>query len=139
MRNPDDMSVTKLQIDSELHAAEQALEAAIERRRLAEQELWKAVGSSGKKGAGSAAVDAARAELADADGARIDAERLVGELRKRLAHAQEREASLLAVTDMLIARDEARRANGAHSSNGGNGGPSPKPARRSFLDRLRGR
>jgi hypothetical protein len=139
MRNDEDMSVSRLQIDSELHAAEDALEAATERRRVAEHALWQAVGSSGKKAAGKDLVDAARAELAEADGARVEAERLVADLRRRLAHAQEREASLMAVTDMLIARDEARRANGAHSSNGGNGGPSQKPGRRSFFDRLRGR
>jgi len=137
MRNHDDMSVSKLQIDSELHAAELALEAATERRRVAEHALWEAVGASAQT-SGKELVDAARAERAEAEKARVEAEAVVADLRRRLAHAQERETSLLAVTDMLIARDEARRANGAHSPHNGNGG-SPKSGRRSFLDRLRGR
>jgi outer membrane PBP1 activator LpoA protein len=139
MRNHDDMSVSKLQIDSELHAAERALEAATERRRVAEHALWQAVGASAKKATGKELVDAARAEQAEAEKARVEAEALVAELRRRLVHAQERETSLLAVTDMLMARDDARRANGAHSPHNGNGGSSPKPGRRSLLDRLRGR
>jgi hypothetical protein len=61
----------------------------------------------------------------------------VVDLRKQLEHAQERERRLLAITDMLIAREEARRANGAHSPHNGNGGPSTKPSRRSLFDRFR--
>ena len=59
------------------------------------------------------------------------------DLRKQLEHAQERETRLLAITDMLIAREEARRGNGSHPPQNGNGGQSPKPGRRSFLDRFR--
>lgn len=137
------MSVTKLQIDEELHAAEGALEAATERRRAAEHALWEAVSSSGKSGKKQwrrvGRVEAARAELAEAEQALTDAQALVVDLRRQLDHAQEREARLLAVTDMLIARDEARRAEGARAPHNGNGWASPKRARRSFLDRLRGR
>jgi outer membrane PBP1 activator LpoA protein len=142
MRNDDGMSVSKLQIDAELDAAESALEAAAERRRSAEHALWEAVSSSGKSRKKlwrrRERVDEARVALAEAEQVQADSQALVVELRKRLAHAQEREASLLAVTDMLIARDEARRANGAHGPHNGNGGPASKPARRlSFLDRFR--
>ena len=141
MRNDDGMSVTKLQIDAELHAAELAVEAATERRRTAEHALWEAVGSSGKSGKKQwrriERVDAARAELAEAEQVLADIQALVADLRKQLEHAQERETRLLAITDMLIAREEARRANGAHGPHYGNGGPSPKPGRRSFLDRFR--
>ena len=142
MRNDDGMSVTKLQIDGELHAAEHALEAATERRRTAEHALWEAVSSSGKSGTKQwrrmERVDAARAELAEAEQVLADTQALVADLRKQLEHAQERETRLLAITDMLIAREEARRANGAHGPHNGNGGPSTKPGRRrSFLDRFR--
>ena len=64
------MSVTKLQIDTELHAAERALEAATERRRTAEHDLWEAVRSSGKPGRKwrrRERVDAARIKLAEAE------------------------------------------------------------------------
>ena len=136
------MSVSKLQIDAELHAAERTLEGAIERRRTAEQALWEAVSSSGKSGKKlwrrRERVDAARAELAEAEHALADSQAVVVDLRKQLEHAQERETRLLAITDMLIAREEARRADGAHGPQNGNGSPSPKPSRRrSFLDRFR--
>jgi chromosome segregation ATPase len=137
MRNHDDVSVSKLQIDSELHAAEAALEAATERRQVAEHALWEAVGASGKRATGQELVDAARAELAEAEKARADAEALVADLRKRLSQAQERETRLYAITDMLMARDEARRADGAHGPHNGNGDSPAKPGRRSFLDRFR--
>jgi outer membrane PBP1 activator LpoA protein len=141
MRNDDGMSVSKLQIDAELHAAERALEGATERRRTAEQGLWEAVSSSGKSGKKlwrrRERVDAARAELAEAEQVLADSQALVVELRKQLEHAQERETRLLAITDMLIAREEARRANGAHGPHNGNGSPSTKPSRRSLFDRFR--
>jgi len=130
MRNNDGMSVSKLQIDAELHAAERALEAATERRRTAEHALWQAVGLSGKKGAAKEPVDAARAELAEAEKVLADTQALVVDLRKQLEHAQERERRLLAITDMLIAREEARRANGAHTAHNGDPAPSPKPGGR---------
>jgi hypothetical protein len=141
LRNNNGMSVTKLQVDGELQAAERALEAATERRRVAEQGLWEAVSLSGKSGKKQwrrrGRVEAARAELAEAEQALADAQALVVDLRKRLDQAQERETRLLAITDMLIARDEARRANGAHGPHDGNGHASPKPGRRSFFDRFR--
>ena len=142
MRNDDGMSVTKLQIDGELHAAERALDAATERRRTAEHALWEAVSSSGKSGKKQwrriERVDAARAELAEAEQVLADTQALVVNLRKQLEHAQERETRLLAITDMLLAREEARRANGAHGPHKGNGGPWTTPSRRrSFLDRFR--
>src|SRR5947207_3239540 len=122
------MSVTKLQIDTELHAAERALEAATERRRTAEHDLWEAVRSSGKPGRKwrrRERVDAARIKLAEAETGLADAEAIVVGLRKQLEHAQERETRLLAITDMLIPREEGRRANGAaHAPGNGNGGPS---------------
>lgn len=135
------MSVIKLEIDAELQAAERALESATERRRVAEQALWEAVRTSGnsskKQWRRVARVDEARAELADAEQALTQTQALVAELRKRLAYAQEREARLLAVTETIIARDEARRANGTHG-HGGNGGDPHKPGRRpSFFDRFR--
>ena len=142
MRNDDGMSVSKLQIDAELHAAEIALETATERRRAAEQGLWEAVSSSGrsrkKLWRRRERVEEARAALAEAEKALADSQAVVVDLRQRLENAQQREARLLAVTDMTMARDEARRANGAHSPHNGNG-RSQKSGRRSFLDRLRGR
>ena len=141
MRNDEGMSVTKLQIDGELHAAERALDAATERRRTAEHALWEAVSSSGKSGKKQwrrmERVDAARAELAEAEKDLANTQALVVDLRKQLEHAQERETRLLAITDMLIAREEARRANGAHGPHNSNGGPSVKPGRRSLFDRFR--
>jgi outer membrane PBP1 activator LpoA protein len=142
MRNDDGMSVPKLQIDGELHAAERAMEAATERRRTAEHALWEAVSSSGKSGKKQwrriERVDAARADLAEAEQLLANTQALVADLREQLEHAQERETRLLAITDMLIAREEARRADGAHGPHNGNGAPSTKPGRRrSFLDRFR--
>jgi len=135
------MSVTKLQIDTELHAAERALEAATERRRTAEHDLWEAVRSSGKPGRKwrrRERVDAARIKLAEAEEALADAEAIVAGLRKQLEHAQERETRLLAITDMLLAREEARRGNGGHALQGNGTSPAaPTPGRRSFLDRFR--
>lgn len=135
------MSVTKLHVDGELQAAERAVDAAAERRRAAEQGLWEAVSSSGKSGKKQwrrrGRVEAARAELAEAEKALADSQARVVDLRKELDRAQERETRLLAITDMLMARDEARRANGAHGPHSGNGGSSPKSGRRSFLDRFR--
>jgi len=130
------MSVSKLQIDEELQSAESALEAATERRRTAEHALWEAVSSSGKSGRKwrrRERVDEARAELAEAEKALADTQALVVDLRKQLEHAQEREARLMAITDMLIAREEARRANGPN----GNGGTNRTGRRPSFLDRFR--
>ena len=141
MRNDDGMSVSKLQIDAELHAAERAVEGATERRRTAEHALWEAVRSSGKSKKKlwrrRERVDAARAELAEAEKVLAETQALVVDLRKQLEHAQERETRLLAITDMLIAREEARRATGTHGPHNGNGGSSSKPGRRSFLDRFR--
>src|SRR5947208_4212658 len=65
--NGDGMSVSRVQIDAELHTAERALEAATERRRAAEHELWEAVGKSGKKNVPPERIEEARAELAEAD------------------------------------------------------------------------
>lgn len=143
MRNDDGMSVSRLQLDSELQAAERALEAATERRRIAEHALWEAVRSSGKPGKKQwrrqERVNTAREEMAEAEQTRLDAEALVVDLRKQVTHAQERETRLMAITDMLLARDEARRANGAHGSDM-NGRDAHKPARQpSFLDRFRRR
>jgi predicted nucleic acid-binding Zn-ribbon protein len=142
MRNDDGMSATKLQIDGELQAAEHALETAKERRRTAEHALWEAVSSSGKSRKKlwrrRERVDEARAALAEAEQVLADSQARVVDLRQQLEHAQQREASLLAVTDMLIARDQARRANGADGPHDGNGDSTHKPGRRlSFLDRFR--
>ena len=130
------MSVSRVQIDAELHTAERALEAATERRRAAEHALWEAVGKSGKKNVPAQLVEDARAELAEAERVRVETEALVVSLRKQLQLAQERETRLLAITDMLLAREEARRAEAAQGK--GNGHPRPSPGgRRSFLDRFR--
>src|SRR4029077_14449924 len=132
----------KLQINVELQAAEHALEAARERRRTAEHALWEAVSSSGKSRKKlwrrRERVDEARAALAEPEQVLADSQTLVVQLREQLEHAQQREESLLAVTDMLIAREEARRADEAHGGLNGNGRPSPKSGRRlPFLDRFR--
>jgi hypothetical protein len=134
----DGVSVSRLQIDDELHAAERALEAATERRHAAEQALWQAVSSSGKSGKmwrRKERVDIARSELAEAEQALADAEALAVDLRKQLQYAQEREERLMAVTDMLLAREDARRADESHGKV--NGHPPKAGLRRSLLDRFR--
>jgi hypothetical protein len=131
------MSVSRAHIDADLEAAEHALEAATERRQVAEHGLWQTVSRSGKKDFPTERVDEARAELAEAERVLGESERLVAELRRKQVYAKEREDRLLAITDMLMARDDARRGKG---NGGGVDSPRPKPARkRSFLDRLRGR
>lgn len=133
------MSVNTTQLDDELRAAERALEAATERRRAAERNLWATVSRSGRVEVSSEQVVQARADLADADRARSEAEALAQGLRTRLREAHEREQRLMAVTDMGIARNEARRQPVANA--GVRKAPleqAGKP-RRSLLDRLLGR
>jgi uncharacterized NAD(P)/FAD-binding protein YdhS len=125
------VSVSSVQLDAELHAAERALEAATERHRAAEHALWAMVSRSGRVDTSPEQVHQARAELADADRAHAEAEGLVADFRKRLREAEEREQRLLAVTDMVIARDEARRNDALRPVGPG----KPKP-RRSLLQRL---
>ena len=132
------MSVSRVQIDAELHTAERALEAATERRRTAEHALWDAVGKSEKKKLPHRVIEEARADLAEAERVRVETEALVVSLRKQLQQAQERETRLLAITDMLLAREEARRANGSHEMLSAHPSAPPKPAgRRSLFDRFR--
>jgi hypothetical protein len=136
--NREGVSVSRLQIDDELHAAERALEAATEQRRAAEQALWQAVSSSGKSGKmwrRKERVDIARSELAEAEQALADADALVVDLRKQLQYAQQREERLMAVTDMLLAREDARRSSESHDKV--NGHPPKAGLGRSLLDRFR--
>lgn len=132
------MSVKTTQLDDELHAAERALEAATERRREAERNLWAMVSRSGRADVSSEQVLQARTDVADADRARSEAEALVRDLRTRLREAHEREQRLMAVTDMGIARDEARRHPGANGAGTSPVEKAPKK-RRSLLGRLFGR
>jgi hypothetical protein len=127
----NDMSVGHGQLDADLQAAEHALEAAMERRSAAEHALWGAVGKSSQK-RGIRRVAAAREEVAEADLVLKEAEALVTSLRQQELEAQAREARLLAITDMLIAGDEARRSEATNHGNGDGNGQK----RRSLLDRL---
>jgi hypothetical protein len=125
------MSVSRVQIEVELHAAERALEAAAERRREAEQALWTIVRESGKNGIARDEAERRDAELAEAKHAQEEAQAFVVELRQKLRHAEDRENRLLAITDMLIAREEARRTVMLHAS------PAvAKPRGRSLFHRL---
>jgi arginine utilization protein RocB len=132
------VSVSKTQLADELHAAERALEAATERRRDAERDLWAMVSRSGRAEVSSEQVLQARADLAAADRARAEVETQIQELRTRLREANERELRLMAVTDMVMARDQARHEPGA---NGVGTSPVEKgpTKRRSLLGRLFGR
>ena len=103
------MSVTLTQLDGELRAAERALEAATERRDRAENDLWALVRRSGRDNISSDEVVQARADLAEADGARKAAEAAIVDLRQRREQARQHELRLRTVIDVLIARDEARR------------------------------
>jgi outer membrane PBP1 activator LpoA protein len=132
------MSVSRSQIEAELQAAEHALEEARERRKAARQILWGDVSRSSKDTTAAKHVAEARRELADAEEQGLQAETLVRDLRKRLLHAQERETRLLAITDMLIAREEAQRADEAHAVHRSGHGPK-RNGHRSLIDRLRGR
>jgi multidrug resistance efflux pump len=125
------VSVSSVQLDAELHAAERALEAATERHRAAEHALWGVVSRSGHDPVSAEEVQAARAEVAEANRVHAEAEALVADLRGRHHQAEERERQLLAVTDMLIARDDARR-NGKMTPVG----PVANPRHRSLLQRL---
>jgi uncharacterized NAD(P)/FAD-binding protein YdhS len=125
------VSVSSVQLDAQLHAAERALEAATERHRAAEHALWAVVSRSGHDPVSAEEVQTARAEVAEANRVHAEAEAFVADVRRRLNHAEERERRLLAVTDMLIARDDARR-NGKMSPVG----PGAKPRHRSLLQRL---
>jgi hypothetical protein len=138
MRNNDNMSVSRSQIEAELQAAEHALEESKKRRRAAEQNLWGDVSRSGKDAAAAKHVAKARQELADAEEQILQADVMVRDLRIQLQHAQERETRLLAITDMLIAREEAQRADEAHAVHGSERG-SKRNGHRSLFDRLRGR
>jgi hypothetical protein len=126
------VSVSSVQLDAELHAAKRALDAAIERHRAAEHALWAVVSRSGHDPVSAEEVLAARAEVAEANRVQADAEALVAELGWRHDEAEERERRLLAVTDMVIARDEARKNETMRAV-----GPGVvKPRRRSLLQRL---
>jgi hypothetical protein len=104
---------------------------ATERREAAERDLWAMVSRSGHDPVTSEDVQAARSEVAEANRAHAEAEAFVADLRKRLHQAEERETRLMAVTDMLIARDEARRMDGLRAV-----GPGTAKPRRSLLARL---
>jgi hypothetical protein len=136
VRNGVAMSVSRSQIEVELEAAERALEEAKQRRQAAAKVLWSDVSRSSKDIAAAAHATEARRELADADEQRLAAESLVSDLRMRLQLAREREERLQAITDMLIARDQAKRADSAHSLQASPNGRRPGD-RRSFLDRFR--
>jgi hypothetical protein len=130
--------VGKTQLDEELHEAERALDAATERRREAERDLWATVSRSGRAEVSSEQVLQARADLAAADRARADADASLQGLRTRIREAQERELRLMAVTDMVMARDEARRQPGSNGVAKAPAEEAPKN-RRSLLGRLFGR
>ncbi len=135
------MGVSRARIEAELQGAERALEEAVERRRAAESALWVSVSQSGRSEVAVDELLATREAYAEAERERVDAEAFVADLREQLAEAREREGRLLAVTDMLLARDQARRhTNGSSASPSDQiGGDQPKVAHRSLLDRLRRR
>lgn len=132
------VSVSLTQLNGELRAAERALEAATERRDTAEGDLWALVRRSGWDQVSSEEVAQARAELAEADRARTEAEAAVVDVRRRLEAAEQHEVRLRTVADVLMARGEATRRT---TLNGAAKPPSeraPKP-RRSLFSRLFGR
>ena len=130
--------MSRVQIEVELHTAERALEAARERRHAAERVLWSSVSRSGSEPASSDAVEHARAEVADANRELLEVERVLTDLRSKLESAQHREERLLAVTDMLMAREDARRLAGGYTPVGPGPTPSAKHSMtRRLLDRLR--
>jgi cation transport regulator ChaC len=133
------MSVSRVQIEVELHSAERALEAARERRETAERVLWSSVSRSSAVAGGADAVQQARAEIADANRELAEVERVLAELRHKLDSAQHREERLLAITDMLIAREEAQRRVNGYTPVGmdSTGGTRRRSVPRRLLDRLR--
>lgn len=82
-------------------------------------------------------VQDARRELDEAERVLAEAEAFLVDLQKRLQQAQLREVRLMAITDMLMARDKARRRNAGDDNVDPTQGPQPASGgRRSFLDRL---
>jgi outer membrane protein TolC len=132
------VSVSRVQIEVELHSAERALEAARERRVAAEKVLWTSVSRSGGGLATRDEVDQARSEVAEANAELAVIEGILEDLRKKLDNAQHREERLLAVTDMLLARDESRRRSSGDEPPGpGHGDAAKQSMTRRLLDRLR--